>query len=244
MGDVTERAAMAIKNAVAPDAATSQSNGTVTAPLGTSQNPSNAIFTVANFITLCRFILTMVFLVLFIQHDESMRPVALTCYIVAACTDFLDGQVARRTQTVSWLGKISDPIMDRVLLFTGVLGLVVTKELPVWVAVFVICRDVYLACSAIRLRKYTKRPLDVIFIGKVATACLMTGFADLLLAAPMIDGLGLVHVSWLPGLNDTPAALGIFFVYAGVICSTIAAIDYVNKGFAIRRKVLDARAGA
>ncbi len=243
MGEVTERAAMAAKSAVAPEAAASQSNGTATAPLGTSDNPSNKILTIANLITICRFLLTMVFLVLFVQHDDSKRVIALTCYIVAACTDFLDGQVARRTQTVSWFGKIADPIMDRVLLFTGVLGLVLTRELPVWVAVFVICRDAYLALAAIRLRRYTKRPLDVIFVGKLATACLMTGFADLLLAFPIIEGLGLVHVSWLPGLNNTPAALGILFVYAGVICSTIAAIDYTRRGFAVRRKVLDARAG-
>ena len=64
--------------------------------------------------------LTFAFLYLFITG--SNRMLALVLYAVAASTDFLDGQVARRTQTVSWVGKIMDPIMDRVLLFTGVLG--------------------------------------------------------------------------------------------------------------------------
>ena len=53
-----------------------------------------------------------------LRDDEQDR-------VVAAITDFLDGQIARRTNTVSWVGKIMDPIMDRLLLFTGVLGLVV-----------------------------------------------------------------------------------------------------------------------
>jgi cardiolipin synthase len=227
----------------APEIARSQAEGTVTAPLGTSENPSNAIFTIANVITMLRFVLTMVFLVLFVRHEEQTRVLALACYAIAACTDFLDGQVARRTQTVSWVGKIMDPLMDRVLLFTGVLGLMAVGELPVWVAAFVVCRDVYLGICAAILQRYRKRPLDVIFVGKVATALLMTGFVDLLIGAPVVPGLGLVSVDWLPGLNSTPSAVGIFFVYLGLVCSLAAAIIYTVKGARVRRDVLAKRSG-
>ena len=150
-------------------------------------------------------------------------------------TDFLDGQVARRTQTVSWLGKIMDPIMDRVLLFTGVLGLLVMGELPVWVPVFVIGRDVYLAVGGLVLRHFRVRPIDVAYIGKVATALLMFGFCDLLLGMPVIDGLGIAGAPWLPGLNGQAAALGIFFVYAGVICSAATAVVYTRTALGIIR---------
>ena len=244
MSERTQRAKKAIKDAVAPDAAALQAHGSNTAPLGSSNNPSSEIFTVANFITLCRFILTLVFLVLFIQHDEATRGIALACYAVAACTDFLDGQVARRTQTVSWLGKVMDPIMDRFLLFTGVLGLMVTGEVPVWVAVFVVTRDAYLAVAALILRRYQKRPLDVIYIGKIATALLMAGFVDLLVAVPVVQGLGIVDVAWLPGLNTTPAAIGIFLVYLGIVCSTIAATVYTCQGLSIRKAYLAAHTEA
>lgn len=241
MGLRTERAKSTIKTAVAPDAAASQLDGTVRAPLGTSENPSNAIITVANVITLCRFVLTGVFLALFVQNDPSTRTTALICYAIAACTDFLDGQVARRTQTVSWVGKVMDPIMDRVLLFTGVLGLMIIGELPVWVAVFVVGRDVILAAGAMWLQKFQTRPLDVILTGKVATACLMTGFADLLINAPRVPGLALVDFPWLPGFNGEPVAVGIYFVYVGVVCSAISAYTYYSKGLAIRRRVLNER---
>ena len=241
MGDRTERAKSTIKGVVAPDAAASQESGTVTAPLGTSQNPSNAVLTVPNLITFCRFILTIVFLVLFVQHDDSKRMIALSLYAIAACTDFLDGQIARRTQTVSWVGKVMDPIMDRVLLFTGVLGLMAKGELPVWVACFVVGRDAYLAIMAMYLRRYEKRPLDVIYVGKMATACLMIGFVDLLINFPRIEGLGIVDVHWLPGLNHTASALGIFFVYLGVICSALAAVIYTYKGYKVRNAVIQAR---
>ncbi|MGI6755470.1 MAG: CDP-alcohol phosphatidyltransferase family protein [Atopobiaceae bacterium] len=234
-----ERAKSTIKQMVAPDAADSQAAGTALAPVGTSDNPSHQILTLANFITVCRFALTLTFLILFVNHEN--RLVALLCYAVAAVTDFLDGQVARRTQTVSWCGKIMDPIMDRVLLFTGVLGLMITGELPIWVAIFVIGRDAYLAVGALILQHYRKRPVDVVYIGKVTTALLMFGFVDLLLGWPQIPAFGWFNVPWLPLLNSESASLGILFVYAGVICSTITAAIYTKEGIQIRRTALDGR---
>lgn len=236
MSEKSKRASEALKTAAAPDAAHAQVTGTSKDPVGTSNNPSNQIFTVANVITFCRLALTIVFLVLFVSHEN--RYLALACYAIAAVTDFLDGQIARRTQTVSWLGKVMDPIMDRVLLFTGVLGLMITGELPIWVAVFVIGRDAYLAVGALIVRHYRKRPIDVVYIGKVTTALLMAGFVDLLLDFPQVDGLGITSLSWLPGLNGTGAAVGIFFVYAGVVCSTITAIIYTVEALQVRRDAI------
>ncbi len=241
MGERSQRAKSTIKGVVAFDAAVSQENGTVSAPIGTSENPSHEILTVANVVTFCRLILTLAFLALFVQQDDSLRPLALSLYAIAASTDFLDGQIARRTQTVSWVGKVMDPIMDRVLLFTGVLGLMVRGELPIWVACFVVGRDAILAVGAVILRRYVQRPLDVIYVGKVATACLMIGFVDLLINVPQIAGLGLVNVAWLPGLNNTSCALGVFFVYAGLICSAMAAVIYYYKGLKLVRDIKASR---
>ena len=225
-----------IKKIADADAAEHQALGISTEPVGSANNPSTQIFTPANIITFCRLILTAVFLVLFCGRVN--RHVALACYATAAVTDFLDGQVARRTQTVSWLGKIMDPIMDRILLFTGVLGLLVVGELPIWVPVVVIGRDVYLAIGSAILTKYRTRPLDVVFIGKVTTALLMTGFSLCLLGVPDIAGLGLVFVSWLPGLNAQPACLGVFLVYIGVVCSLITATIYTVQGIRYKKRSL------
>lgn len=226
-----------LKKIADSDAAEHQAKGLATEPVGTSGNPSQQVFTPANIITLCRFLLTIAFLVIFCTRGN--RYVALTCYAVAAATDFLDGQVARRTQTVSWLGKIMDPIMDRVLLFTGVLGLLIVGELPLWVPIFVIGRDVYLAVGATILQKYRARPIDVVFIGKVTTALLMFGFCLCLLGLPDIAGLGFIEVSWLPGLNSTGACLGILFVYAGIVCSFITATIYTIQGVRVKHEVLE-----
>lgn len=211
-----------------------------TAPVGTSNNPSWKVLTVANAITVCRIVLTVVFLVLFVQKFN--RVACLVIYAVAASTDFLDGQVARRTQTVSWFGKLLDPAVDRFLLFTGVLGLCVVGELPVWIPVLIIGRDVALAIGMARLQRYRKRPVDVLFIGKVATALLLVGFSWMLLDLPVVPGWNLIDVSWLPLLNGTAACPGILVVYAGVIVSMTTGVLYFMEGFQIRDEVLEERA--
>ena len=119
MSETSARIKQNVKNRIDPDALRAQQCGT-TDPVGTPNNPSHKLLTVANVITFCRLFLTIAFLVVFVQRTN--RYLALSFYVIAAVTDFLDGQVARRTQTVSWLGKIMDPLMDRILLFTGVLS--------------------------------------------------------------------------------------------------------------------------
>ena len=142
--------------------------------IGTSDYPSNKIFTISNFITFTRLILTGVFLYLFVT--DFNRYVALVIYAVAASTDWLDGQIARMTKTVSWLGKLLDPIVDRALLFCGVVGLVAREELPLWICLAIVGRDIYLFLGNFVVKRYHKRPIDVVFVGKLATALLMSGF--------------------------------------------------------------------
>lgn len=221
----------ATKSVADYDVHAAQAHSVAIAPLGTPDNPNSDIFTLANFVTLCRFALTAAFLYLFVNHAD--RSVALALYAIAAVTDFLDGWIARSTQTVSWLGKIMDPIMDRFLLFTGVLGLVARGDVPAWIAWFVLGRDALLLAGSIALQHFRRRPVDVAFIGKVTTALLMIGFCFCLLDQPQIAGLGLVSASWLPVLNHQGGALGLLFVYAGVICSACTAILYYIQGIQI-----------
>lgn len=201
------------------------------APLGTPDNPSSQVLTVANVITMTRMILTAVFLWMFVS--DVNRYVSVAIYALAACTDWMDGQIARRTQTVSWFGKLLDPVCDRCLLFCGVLGLVLRGELPVWVAVLVIGRDIYLAFGMMCVRKYRERPIDVVFIGKIATACLMFGFCDMLLGVPVLQGFDWVNGPFFPLLNDQSAALGLLFVYIGCVFSILTALLYTYEGVEI-----------
>ena len=108
----------------------------------------------------------------------------------------------------------------------------VRGELPIWVCVLIIGRDIYLGIGTLIVRHYHRRPIDVVFPGKIATALLMTGFSLMLLGFPTVDGWHLLPTTFtaFPGLNGSPVPLGIFFVYGGVIFSMLTAVIYSIKG--------------
>ena len=88
------------------------------------------------------------------------------------------------------------------------------------------------------VRRFHKRPIDVVYTGKIATALLMSGFSLMLLGLPVVDGIDLLGAgaSAFPGLNGAPVPLGIFFVYGGVAFSMITAVVYTVKGAAAIRR--------
>lgn len=195
---------------------------------GTPENPLHTIYTVPNLITACRLLLTVAFLIMY--PHESLRTFACVIFILAASTDWLDGQVARRTHQVSVFGKRFDPVMDRVLIFSGVLALVISKLIPPWIVIFLICRDLYLGIGGLILKRVAGIFIDVVFIGKVCTFVLMSGFAVVLLGLFPVSGLGIVESPMLPGWGAAPVSLGMWAIYVGTVLSFITAIIYTVRG--------------
>ena len=177
---------------------------------------TNQIFTLPNIISFIRLCMIPLFFVLVFQGKDIAASIV---FALAAGTDFIDGQIARRTHCVSKLGQLLDPAVDRLLMISGVAAVFITGRVPLWVIVFVVMRDVLLlGGGAFLLQKYKIR-IPVIYPGKVATTLLFIGFAALLLNIPVCEGLGLVSVSWLPGLSAGPYGWGIWFIYAGLLLS-------------------------
>ena len=195
---------------------------------GTPENPLHTLRTVPNLITLCRLILTVAFL--FMYQHESLRTASIVIFIIAASTDWLDGQVARRTHQVSVFGKRFDPVMDRVLIFSGVLALVLGNMIPAWIVIFLICRDVYLLVGGIILKVLSGNIVDVVYVGKAATFVLMTGFAVVLLQLFPVPGLGIIDSPMLPGWGSSKTSLGMWAIYAGTLLSFFAACVYTGRG--------------
>lgn len=192
---------------------------------GTPDDPLDAVFTVSNVITFARLCLVPVFFVVLMGENNVL---ACVLFAVAASTDFLDGMIARRTNTVSVLGRMLDPCVDRLLMISGVLGVLLLGRLPLWIVVLVLARDIVMILGyIILLRRYDIR-IDVIYAGKVCTTLFFIGFAALLLNWPVLAGLGITTISWLPGFNADPYSWGIWFVYAGLILSVFTTGHYVS----------------
>ncbi len=174
---------------------------------------SDKILTAPNVISFVRLLLVPVFLWLLYSGNDV---VALVVFCVAAASDCIDGQVARRTHQVSKLGKLLDPAIDTILMFTGVLAVVAIGRVPAWFAVVIVCREAFLLIGGgILLKRYDIR-VPVVYAGKAATTFLFVGFAGMLLNLPQIPGLGLLDVSWLPGFNGDAVAIWVWLLYGGL----------------------------
>ena len=109
-------------------------------PIGTSR-----WVTLPNFLTLVRLLLVPVLAVLLLADDgldPALRWAATAVFVIAALTDLADGEIARRSGTVTTVGKIADPVADKALTGVALIGLSVLGDLPWWVTIVILVREV------------------------------------------------------------------------------------------------------
>lgn len=187
---------------------------------------SDKVLTLPNVISFVRLLMVPVFFVLLLN---GYRFESLAFFILASITDFVDGQVARRTNSVSKLGKLLDPAIDTILMFTGVLGVVLIGQLPLWIALLVFAREAFLLIGAFVLLSMKQITIAVIYPGKIATTLLFIGFAGMILGQPLIEGLNVTSATWLPGFNQSMVPMWIWFVYSGLLLQVAVTIFYCIK---------------
>jgi CDP-diacylglycerol--glycerol-3-phosphate 3-phosphatidyltransferase len=98
--------------------------------------------TLPNLITLVRILLIPVFVMLFATPTPDRSIIAAVIFVLASVTDMLDGYVARRTGQVTRLGKLLDPIADKLLVLSALILLVNVDRVSALVAILVIAREV------------------------------------------------------------------------------------------------------
>ncbi|WP_243793200.1 CDP-diacylglycerol--glycerol-3-phosphate 3-phosphatidyltransferase [Saccharopolyspora gloriosae] len=102
------------------------------------------LLNIANVLTVSRLALVPVFLVALLWedgHQPLWRWAALAVFLVAAITDRIDGELARKRGLVTDFGKIADPIADKALTGAALVGLSVVGDLPWWVTLVIIARE-------------------------------------------------------------------------------------------------------
>jgi cardiolipin synthase len=175
---------------------------------------SSAILTVPNLLSFLRILLIPVFAYLIVHRGTELAGIAL--FGAVAATDWVDGYVARRTNQVSELGKILDPVADRFAIAAGLVAMMVRGAIPVWAGLAILMRDaaVLLAAAVVLTRRRVR--VDVRYIGKTATFNLMAA---------------ITCISWgnldLP-LSDTALAVGWVLYAVGIAEYYLAAAWYAG----------------
>ena len=140
---------------------------------------------IPNIITSVRIaLLPFVYLFYLTNFVPYSQYIAIAIFLVAAVTDFLDGKIARKYNLVSNVGKMLDPIADKMLSYTGLFLIIVTGILPLWAAVIVyvinLCRDFAIDC--LRMIAATKGTvLAANIFGKIKTTVAFVALPWLLL---------------------------------------------------------------
>ncbi len=95
----------------------------------------------ANRLTLSRLGLTILFVMALNSEWKFGHTAALILFVVAGLTDFVDGEIARRYQSVTNFGKLMDPLVDKIMIAAAFISLVPLKAIPAWAATIVVARD-------------------------------------------------------------------------------------------------------
>ncbi len=134
---------------------------------------STRVLTVPNVLSLVRIGLIPAFVWLIVREGTEAAGLLLFGGVVA--TDWIDGYVARRTRQVSELGKLLDPVADRLAIGAALVALVVRGSFPLWAALPVLIRDGAILVAGLALLLTRGGRIEVRYVGKVATFALMVG---------------------------------------------------------------------
>ncbi len=132
---------------------------------------SSSVVTVPNILSLARIALIPVFC--WLSSIERTRLWGIFLFAVVVSTDWVDGYVARRTGQVSELGRILDPVADRLAIGAGLLTFAMSGIFPFWAALVILVRDVAVLLGGAAVLWGKDIRIEVRWIGKIATFSLM-----------------------------------------------------------------------
>lgn len=168
-----------------------------------------------NFLTLLRLLAIPVFLILLM---DARWAEALGVFVAAGVTDALDGAIARLTHTKTTLGAYLDPAADKLLLMAAFLALGFMQEVPRWLVVVVLSRDVILVLGYFLLFVMTQNAMEVrpSIAGKLSTFLQLSTVAAVLTTR--------IQPTLLPAATET------VLCWVTGLVTAIAGLQYMARG--------------
>jgi CDP-diacylglycerol--glycerol-3-phosphate 3-phosphatidyltransferase len=187
------------------------------------------LWNVPNMLTLLRIMLIPVFWLLLMYQDgqnAGTRLAATLLFMFASFTDWLDGYLARREGLVTTFGKIADPLADKALTGVALIGLSMLDELPWWVTILIILREVGVTVVRFVVLKHGVIPASR--GGKAKTVFQMLGIVMFL----------------LPITQDMPVLwwIRVAVMAIAVLLTLLTGVDYMFRAYRTRRDSKAARA--
>jgi CDP-diacylglycerol---glycerol-3-phosphate 3-phosphatidyltransferase len=161
-----------------------------------------------NLLTLTRILLIPVFVMLFATPTPDRSLIAAIVFVVAAVTDLLDGYLARKSGQVTTLGKLLDPIADKLLVLSALILLVNVDRVSALVAILIIAREV--AVTGVRaIAAGEGIIISAETTGKYKMVLQIVAIVFLILEGTVAEALGNLH---LPGIATLYFSLALSYV--------------------------------
>ena len=150
-----------------------------------------------------------------------MRWWAAVLFIVAIASDGIDGYLARRYKLVSDFGKIMDPVADKVITGAAFIGLSILNELPWWVTIIVLIREI--GITVYRFVVVNDHVLAAAWMGKLKTVAQAVALSLALMPLAAVWG------DWVNYLNTVVMSIA-------VVLTVVSGLDIVLAEFRARAK--------
>ena len=170
----------------------------------------------ANKLTFLRIGMTPVFMVLVLVDIPWGKLIAATVFILAAITDGIDGYVARKRKEITDLGKLLDPLADKLLVSAALITLVEIGKISSYIAIIIIGRE-FLVTGLRAVAATEGVVIAASKLAKVKTILQIVALSSLLLDEYVLAILGFSLGSWL--------------LYLALIITVYTGFAYVVKAF-------------
>lgn len=174
---------------------------------------------IPNTLTIIRLCMMPVFLLVYFMPDSNAKWWAMGVIVFAFLTDILDGFIARRYHQVTDLGKILDPVADKVMQITVLVCIVIHNLSLLWVVLFIFIKEVLLGIGAVILYRRGMVGQANCF-GKVA--CFVNVVVSVVLLfpfSPPLPDFWIVLMSWLLVMANALALVSYFITFVRALRS-------------------------
>jgi CDP-diacylglycerol--glycerol-3-phosphate 3-phosphatidyltransferase len=190
-------------------------------PHASVTRPNN--WNLPNLITVVRILLAPVFIWMLLADNgahDALRWAAAVLFIIAIATDGIDGMIARRHNLVTDLGKILDPIADKILTGGALVCLSILGELPWWVTIVILVREI--GITVFRFVMLRDRVIPASRGGKLKTIAQSVSISLALLPFWLVFG------EWVHWLNTATMTVAL-------VLTVISGLDYLVSAWRLRK---------
>lgn len=153
---------------------------------------------IPNILTIFRIFLIPIFITLFFAETDNNLTYAFIVFFIAGITDILDGYIARRFNMVSDIGKVLDPLADKMMLISVLICLASIKLIPIWLLIIVMLKELTMVYGGIYLYfSNTKIIIPSNKFGKLATIAFYLAITLILLGVESIFAHAILYFALL-----------------------------------------------